>query len=165
MLRILTSSVEETQRLAAALEPHLDAGDLLLLSGDLGAGKTAFVQGLAAAIGVTNRVTSPTFVVAQTYQGRLRLHHLDAYRIETPAQIMDLDLPRLLDDAAVTVIEWGDVLLSALPQDFLRIRITFGFPEYYDTVRIFEFDPVGPAWSRSRMEALSTAFKQLTEES
>jgi tRNA threonylcarbamoyladenosine biosynthesis protein TsaE len=164
MLRVVTHSVEATQRLAAALEPHLGAGDLLLLSGDLGAGKTAFVQGLAAALGITDRVTSPTFVVAQTYQGRLRLHHLDAYRIENPAQALDLDLPRLLDDAAVTAIEWGEVLLPALPQDFLRIRITFELSERHGNVRTFEFDPVGPSWGPSRFDAIAAALQQPPEE-
>lgn len=163
MLRIRTCSVEATQRIAAALEPLLGAGDLLLLSGDLGAGKTAFMQGLAVAMGITGRVTSPTFVVAQTYQGRLRLHHLDAYRITNAAQARDLDLPHLLDDAAVTAIEWGEILLPDLPQDFLQIRITFSDSEGSANVRFFEFNPIGPSWKSSRMDAFMAALKKLPE--
>src|SRR5262245_18924853 len=108
MLRALTHSEAATYGLAAALEPLLRAGDLLLLTGDLGAGKTTFVRGLAAAMGVSARVTSPTFTLAHTYEGRLRLHHLDAYRLERRAELLDLDLPALLDDQAVVAVEWGD---------------------------------------------------------
>ena len=120
------------------------------------------MQGLAAAMGVTEHVTSPTFVVAQTYQGRLRLHHLDAYRIENSAQALDLDLPGLLSDDAVTAIEWGEVLLPQLEEeDFLRINLSFSNVEESGTVRLLEFDPVGPSWSNSRIAALAEAFKNI----
>src|SRR5215212_6534188 len=105
MLKVRTNSVEETRALAAAIAPLLRAGDLVILSGDLGGGKTAFVQGLAVAMGVDEIVTSPTFVLAQTYEGPLRLHHLDLYRLDSAAEVMDLAVPELLADRAVTAIE------------------------------------------------------------
>lgn len=157
-----TSSVAATHRVAAALEPLLVAGDVLLLSGDLGAGKTAFVQGLALAMGVTDRVTSPTFTLAHTYQGRLRLHHIDLYRLDNAGDVIDLDLPGLLDDDAVIAIEWGELALSELPPDFLRILIRLGPPEDPPDVRLFELEPVGPSWL-SRANALADALVRARE--
>ena len=106
-MRFRTTSAEGTRAVAATLAPLLQPGDVLLLSGDLGAGKTVFTQGLAAALGVTEPVTSPTFTLAQSYQGRMRLHHLDVYRLENLGEVLDLDLPELLDDDAVVCVEWG----------------------------------------------------------
>ena len=121
MLHARTRSVEATRQVAAALEPLLRPGDVILLSGDLGAGKTAFVQGLAAALGVKEQVTSPTFTLAASYEGRLRLHHLDVYRLDNLAEVLDLDLPELLEDH----VSVSNGAKSWFPncRDFLRIRI------------------------------------------
>jgi len=163
VLRVPTRSVDSTQRLAAALEPLLVAGDVLLLSGDLGAGKTAFVQGLAKAMGVSDRVTSPTFTLAHTYQGRLRLHHLDVYRFTTVSEAVDLGLPELLDDDAVVAVEWGELILSELPQDFLRIRIHLGLPEEPADLRRLEIEPVGSTWL-ARHDAVARALESCKED-
>jgi len=156
VLYVHTSSVDSTQRVAAALEPLLGPGDVLLLSGDLGAGKTAFVQGLAKAMGVSDRVTSPTFTLAHTYQGRLRLHHLDVYRFTHASEAVDLGLPELLDDDAVVAVEWGELILSELSQDFLRIRIHLGLPEDPADVRRLEIELVGSSW-QARHDAVARA--------
>ncbi len=161
-LHVDTRSVEATHAVAAALEPLLGVGDVLLLSGDLGAGKTAFVQGLAKAMGITDRVTSPTFTLAHTYPGRLRLHHLDVYRFTRSEEALDLGLPELLDDDAVVVVEWGEVIEAELPADFLRIRIHLGSPEDDADVRRLDFEPVGEPWTR-RLDAIAEAFEQLEE--
>lgn len=148
-----TKSVDETRQLGAALAELTRAGDLLLLAGDLGAGKTAFTQGLGRGLGVDEPITSPTFTLAREYQGsRLRLHHLDAYRMESMAEIFDVGLPELLDDEAVVVVEWGDAIAPGVPADFLEIRITLGDG---DDDRVFEVRPVGPSWS-ARERAVST---------
>lgn len=148
-----TKSVDETRQLGAALAELARAGDLLLLAGDLGAGKTAFTQGLGRGLGVDEPITSPTFTLAREYQGtRLRLHHLDAYRMESMAEIFDVGLPELLDDEAVVVVEWGDAIAPGVPADFLEIRITLGES---DDDRAFEVRPVGPSWS-ARERAVST---------
>lgn len=160
IVSLRVASVEETRRAAAALEPLVRSRDVLLLSGDLGGGKTAFVQGLAAAMGVTGRVTSPTFVLAQTYEGRLRLHHLDVYRLVDPAEYIDLNLPELLDEGAVTAIEWGERVRPELPRDFLLIRFKRGGPDEHGDVRVIEFEPVGASWE-SRADALAAAFDRL----
>lgn len=158
MLQARSCSVDATHRIAGALEPLLCSGDVLILSGDLGAGKTAFVQGLAVAMNIADRVTSPTFVLIRTYEGRLRLHHLDAYRLENGGHAIDLDLPHLLSDNSVVAIEWGELLLPELPPDYLQIRITFNHAEPPLETRIFEFYPVGPSWS-ARITALAAALQ------
>ena len=166
---IRTKSVEQTKSVAASLEPLLTGGDVLLLSGDLGAGKTAFVQGLAAALGITESVTSPTFTLAAVYrQGRLPLHHLDAYRLENLSEARDLDLPELLDDNAVLAIEWGEVLMPELPRDYLEIHLRLDARSgadssshadsnsHADSRRVIEFKFVGPTWQK-RSQAVVAA--------
>ena len=164
MLHVRTRSVDATRQVAAALEPLLRPSDVILLSGDLGAGKTAFVQGLAAALGVREPVTSPTFNLASSYEGRLRLHHLDVYRLDNPAEVLDLDLPELLEDEAVMCIEWGEVVVPELPRDFLRIRIQLGHLEDIDDARVLEIESTGPSWM-SREQELSLAWaKWITDQ-
>lgn len=123
----ITAGVSATQALAAALAAEAQAGDLVLLAGELGAGKTAFTQGFARGLGVTDQVTSPTFTLVRSYQGdRLKLHHVDVYRLDRLQEALDLGLAELVDDVAVTLIEWGDVIVPALPGDFLEIRLAYG---------------------------------------
>lgn len=137
-------SVDDTRAVAARLAGDVRPGDLLLLEGDLGAGKTAFVQGLAAALGSREPVTSPTFTLAHRYRGgRLTVHHLDVYRLETVDEAADLGLDELLDDDAVTVIEWGDRLRAVLPGDRLEIAIRLGEG---DDDRTLELVAEGPRW-------------------
>ncbi len=122
-----TSSVHDTRDLAAALADLLRPGDLVLLTGEMGAGKTAFAQGLGGGLGVEGRITSPTFTIAHTYEGgRLRLHHLDVYRLNHLHEALDVGLAEMVDDGAVVVIEWGDAVRAVLPGEYLEIRITFG---------------------------------------
>lgn len=158
-MQFRTTSADETRATAAALEPLLEPGDVVLLSGDLGAGKTVFTQGLAAALGVAEQVTSPTFTLAQSYEGRLRLHHLDVYRLDNLGEVRDLDLPELLDDNAVVCIEWGEVVIPELPRDFLRIRISLASTDEAPEVRIFDVEAMGPSW-HARIAALSAAWSR-----
>lgn len=153
MIRAVTHAVDDTRRLAAALAEQAQAGDVVLLSGDLGAGKTAFVQGFAAAMGVDEPVTSPTFTLANEYHGRLDVHHLDAYRLEDLGEVIDLGLFELLDDGSVVLIEWGDAVSAVLPNDFLRIVIELG-PG--DDDRVIRLEPVGTRWT-ARANRLASA--------
>ena len=146
-----TRSVDETRGLAAAVADLARPGDLVLLAGDLGAGKTAFAQGFGRGLGVTEQITSPTFTLAQQYEGRLRLHHLDVYRLDQLAEVAGLGLAELLDDGGAVLIEWGDSILPALPADYLEVRLTFGEG---DDDRQVALRAVGPSWSL-RKRALS----------
>lgn len=156
----VTHSVDETRALASALAELARPGDLLLLVGDLGAGKTAFTQGFGAGLGIDEQITSPTFALVQGYTGRLDLNHLDVYRLEQIHEALDLGLSELLDEGSVTIIEWGDTITSALPRDYLEVRITFG--EGPDDRRV-ELHPVGSRW-QARVRAMSVAVAEWIED-
>ncbi len=153
-----TRSADETAALGAALASLAHSGDLLLLAGDLGAGKTVFVKGFAAELGVEEPVTSPTFTLAHHYRGRVPVNHLDAYRIERIQEVADLALPELLDGDAVTLIEWGDSVIAAVPADFLELRFQFGDG---DDDRSIEVRAVGSRWS-ARSRAIAAALEPWT---
>ncbi|HEY8544286.1 MAG TPA: tRNA (adenosine(37)-N6)-threonylcarbamoyltransferase complex ATPase subunit type 1 TsaE [Acidimicrobiales bacterium] len=148
-----TRSVDETRALAAALAGVVQAGDLILLAGDLGAGKTAFVQGLGRGLGVTEPITSPTFTLEQRYDSDPPLHHLDVYRLEQLSEVLDLGLSELLDDGGVVVVEWGDAVVPVVPNDYLKVRLTIG--ETVDD-RVITFRSVGSSWTE-RAFALADA--------
>lgn len=115
---VVTAGPGETAALGARAAGLLRGGEILLLHGGLGAGKTCFVQGLCRGLDVTAEVVSPTFTLVNTYEGRLRVHHLDFYRLESPDQLPDVGVPDLLDEAAdglaVLAVEWPGPLLGAL---------------------------------------------------
>lgn len=121
-LTFRTDCAEATQRLAARLGPYLRAGDVVALYGDLGAGKTCFVQGLAVGMGIHEHVTSPTFILVRTHRGTPALCHADAYRLQSPEELEDLGLEDLLAEA-VLAIEWAEKIREALPAD--RIEVSF----------------------------------------
>jgi tRNA threonylcarbamoyladenosine biosynthesis protein TsaE len=114
---------EAMQALGALLAEHLDAGDLVALNGELGAGKTTFTRGLGAALGVRGAVTSPTFVLARTHpreQGGAPLVHVDAYRLRTAMELDDLDIDFA---ASIVVVEWGAGKLDGITDDWLELDI------------------------------------------
>ncbi len=119
---ITTKSAAETKALGEKIGRMLDAGTCILLSGDLGAGKTTFTQGLAKGLEIHRTVSSPTFTIMKVYKGRLPLYHIDAYRLEGLHQ--DLGFEELIEDEGVTVIEWPDYMVDRLPEDYLRLDIT-----------------------------------------
>ena len=146
-----TDSVDATRDLAGAVSSLARPGDVIVLAGDLGAGKTAFVQGFGRGLGVTDRITSPTFTLVHVYEGRVPVHHLDVYRLEQLSEVLDLGLAEMLDEGGVVLVEWGDAILPVLPHDFLEVRLTFGVGE---DDRHVAFRPVGAAWSL-RADALA----------
>ncbi len=145
-MTIRTDSPDGTRAVAAALGEVLVAGDLVLLVGDLGAGKTAFVQGLARGLGVEEPVTSPTFTIVQEYRGRLPLAHVDVYRLDRVQDLYDLGFDELVDDG-VTVVEWGDLVEQVVPADHLVVRIE---PGPADNDRVLELSYHGARWRGRR---------------
>jgi len=125
VLEVETSSPDDTRELGRRLARLLRAGDVVVLSGDLGAGKTTLAQGIGAGLGVRGDVTSPTFVISRVHPSRVGgppLVHVDAYRLRDGAELDDLDLDETLDHA-VTVVEWGDGLADSLSPDRLRVHL------------------------------------------
>ncbi|MBW3575678.1 MAG: tRNA (adenosine(37)-N6)-threonylcarbamoyltransferase complex ATPase subunit type 1 TsaE [Actinobacteria bacterium] len=143
-LTVTTHGVEQTRALAAAVAGLAEPGDLLVLVGDLGTGKTAFAQGFARGLHIDEPVTSPTFTLVRSYTGRLVLHHVDVYRLDRLQEALDLDLPQLIDDGGVTLIEWGDAVVPALPPEFLEVRLGYGEADDHRSVAL---RPVGHRWA------------------
>ena len=143
---------EAMRRLGVVVAGWLTAGDLVLLTGELGAGKTTFARGLGVGLGVRGPVTSPTFVIARVHPS-LRdpagpaLVHVDAYRLGGLAELDDLDLDTSLADA-VTVVEWGEGLAEALADSRLEVRISrFDAPVGELDPRVVDIRPVGDRWT------------------
>src|ERR671929_1848593 len=125
-MKVVTRSVEETRALGEQLgRDVLVAGDVVVLTGELGSGKTALAQGIGRGLDVDGPVVSPTFTLVREYEGRVRLCHVDIYRLERMQEIHDLGIEEQLEES-VTLIEWGEVAATALPADRLEIRITAG---------------------------------------
>lgn len=117
-----TTGPEETRALAGAVASVLRPGDVVALTGELGAGKTCFVQGAAAAVGVRRRVTSPTFLLLRTYPGDVRVVHCDVYRLDNLREVSDLGDDLMAPDA-LTFIEWGDAIAMLLPSEHLEVEL------------------------------------------
>jgi tRNA threonylcarbamoyladenosine biosynthesis protein TsaE len=124
VLDLATVSPEETRAVGEALAALLRPGDVISLTGDLGAGKTTFVQGAARALGVEDPVLSPTFTLVREYRGRSPIYHLDVYRLERIQDVLDLGFEELVDRRAIVFIEWGDAIDALLPPDHLQVELT-----------------------------------------
>lgn len=146
-MTITLDTVDATLALGRALGNRLRAGDLVILSGSLGAGKTTLTKGIAAGMGVAGRVTSPTFVIARVHRpdpdtpGRVPLVHVDAYRLAGPVELDDLDLDTDLDAAAV-VVEWGEGVAEQLSSEHLIVELA----RLPDDTRTAALIPVGDSW-------------------
>ena len=161
MLTLRTKSADDTRELAAQIAPLVISGDVVLLAGDLGAGKTTFTQGFGRALGIDEPITSPTFTLMRDYPGRLKLIHVDVYRLERLQEIVDLGITELVDDDGVALIEWGDVAEPVLPADFLAVRISY---VEADDERTFSLRPVGGSWA-ARWRSLSSAVAHWQDQS
>lgn len=116
-----------TRKLAERLAPLLEGGDLLVLSGSLGAGKTFFARALCAALGVeARRVTSPTFSLVHEFSGRVAIAHADLYRLRSPAELVELGLDALRDEGRLLLVEWGESYVEALGGDALLVQLSLG---------------------------------------
>jgi len=120
---IVSPTAEATEAAGERLGATLGSGAVVALSGELGAGKTCFVQGLVRGLGAGVRATSPTFVLVNEYAGRVPIHHVDAYRTDSMTELMDLGLLEMLGGDGVTIVEWADKLTPLLPADTIHVHI------------------------------------------
>ena len=131
-----TYSPDETRALAARMAERLQPGDVLALHGDLGAGKTCFIQGLAQALAVDQPVSSPTYTLVNEYRGRLPLYHIDLYRLQTADEALDFGLDEYMDGTGITAIEWAERADQALPERTIHVRLRHGDTEHERLVHI-----------------------------
>jgi tRNA threonylcarbamoyladenosine biosynthesis protein TsaE len=147
-LELRTETAEDTRAVGEALASLLVPRDAIALSGELGAGKTTLVQGVARGLGVQDIVVSPTFTLVREYRGRLDLTHVDVYRLEREQDVLDLGLEEIGEGEAVLVVEWGDAVAALLPADRLDVELTTVDPTGRSERRRIDVRGTGEAWSR-----------------
>ncbi len=149
MIEFRAGELAETHAVAAAVAGLSHSGDIIVLAGEMGTGKTAFAQGFGAALGIMEPITSPTFTLVHSYPaGKLTLHHADLYRLEQLAEVTDLALDELAESHGIVLVEWGDVADALFP-DHLQVRLALdaATPDDVDA-RVITLTPRGGTWSR-----------------
>jgi tRNA threonylcarbamoyladenosine biosynthesis protein TsaE len=155
-LELTSPTSEDTRAIGGTLAPLLRRGDVLALTGELGAGKTTFVQGIARALGYGGAVTSPTFTLVREYgTATIPIVHADVYRLDRVQDAVDLGLYELAEDGAL-LVEWGDAVEALLPPDRLVVELT---TPGQDEVRRLAMRTTGPAWA-ARWERLEQAVEK-----
>jgi tRNA threonylcarbamoyladenosine biosynthesis protein TsaE len=135
-VQVVTRSAEETEAAGRRLGAGLRPGDVVALVGPLGAGKTVLARGIAEGAGARGHIASPSFVLIRDYDGPVQVHHADLYRIERPADVVDLGLDELADAGGILIVEWADRAGSLMPTPHISVDLAFGPTE---TVRFLEF--------------------------
>jgi tRNA threonylcarbamoyladenosine biosynthesis protein TsaE len=146
-LVVRTATAAETRALGEALAPLLRLHDVLVLTGELGAGKTTLVQGIARGLGAEERVASPTFTLVREYvSGRIPIAHVDVYRLDRVQEVVDLALDELEGGECVLIVEWGDAVEELLAPERLSIEMRTADPTGDDETRRLSIDPQGDSW-------------------
>lgn len=151
-IELKSHSPEETKNIGKIIGELAKQGDVLLLEGKLGAGKTCLTQGIALGLEIDDYVLSPTFVIMREFYGRLPLYHMDLYRLENIEESMDLGLDDYLYGEGLCVLEWAEKVISILPRKHLMIRIDYDG----DTGRIFRLEPVSDRYVKLAEEIYNT---------
>jgi tRNA threonylcarbamoyladenosine biosynthesis protein TsaE len=155
VISLLVQSIADTHGVAAAIAQLSRTSDIIVLAGEMGAGKTAFAQGFGTALGVDEPITSPTFTLVHTYDtGRVTLHHADLYRLDKISEVSDLALHEMVDGDGVMLVEWGDVA-SELLGDHLEVFLRHN-TDHADDERSIVIHSVGTQWA-SRLERLKSS--------
>ena len=140
-MQIYSSPSSDATRLYARKQrERRQAGDVVWLQGNLGAGKTEFVKGMAEGFGVTDLVTSPTFALLNIYKGRIPLYHFDLYRLNRVEELYEIGFDEFVGGAGVALVEWPELFAAEMPSDYLRVVISQGVGL---TERTIEVEPVG----------------------
>jgi len=158
-IELETGTADRTRDVGAALATMLQPRDTVMLTGDLGAGKTTLVQGIGRGLGVEEQVASPTFTLVKEYGGRLDVAHVDVYRLERVQDVVDLGLDELGGPDRVLLVEWGDAVQDLLPDDRLRVELTTGTG---DETRRIVLTPHGRSWTLrwERLEQVLEVFRR-----
>jgi tRNA threonylcarbamoyladenosine biosynthesis protein TsaE len=160
MLALHSGSLADTHAIASVLASLARRGDVIVLAGSMGAGKTAFVQGFGAALGVDEPITSPTFTLVHSYdtRGKLTLHHADIYRLSTHNEVADLALAELLEYDGIVLLEWGDVVAGSLGEHLL---VHLDADPVEEDVRDLEVSATGRRWAQrwERLESAVAAYR------
>ena len=147
-------SLDDTHAVAAAIAGLVKAGDVIVLAGDMGAGKTAFAQGFGRALGITEPITSPTFTVVHTYDtGRIVMHHADLYRLDRRSEVEDLGLDEMIEGRGVLLVEWGDVVADSFGD---HLEVLLERIDDSDDARRITIRSIGRRWETrwSKLEAV-----------
>lgn len=156
MLRLHAQCPADTRSIAEAIAGCVRAGDLIVLAGEMGTGKTYFAQTFGRALGITEPITSPTFNLLHNYSGgRLRVHHADLFRLERTGELVDLGLSELQESGGVVIVEWGDIVGNALG-DALVVRLSHSAKAASTDERMIEVEGRGEQWA-SRWDKLRDA--------
>lgn len=172
MFELRAASVADTHAIAASLAGVCRAGDLIVLAGEMGSGKTAFAQGFGRALGVVEPMTSPTFTLVHSHavpasrgNSKLTLHHADLYRLERTVEVADLALDELAEFGGIVLVEWGDVVEGAF-DDHAAVHLRFETDDpvgadFDENVRLIEISGVGPTWANrwARLGDLVEAYR------
>ena len=135
--QIKSEGPEQTWAAAAALMESLEPGTVIALHGDLGAGKTCFIQGLAVAMGIMDPITSPTYTLIGEYEGRMKLNHIDLYRLANSVEALGIGLEEYLESDGITAIEWAERAEEILPKSMLHVSIEKGRDEMSRQIEIW----------------------------
>jgi tRNA threonylcarbamoyladenosine biosynthesis protein TsaE len=156
---VRTGSAAATRAVGAAIASCLAPGDVVVLSGDLGSGKTTLAQGIAAALGVTEPVVSPTFAIVREYEGRVPVAHVDVYRLDRVQELHDLGMEEIFDGSRVVLVEWGDLVAPVLPGDRVVVRLRSGADDDEDDARMIEVTAEGSVRSAALEAQLARALE------
>ena len=146
-LQLRTGTADDTRAVGAAIAPLIRIHDVMVLTGELGAGKTTLVRGIASGLGATEHVASPTFTLVREYvTGRIPIAHVDVFRLDRVQDVVDLALEELENGACVLIVEWGDAVGDLLPDDRLRVELTSEDPSGGSDARRIAITAVGRSW-------------------
>ncbi len=159
-IEVVSRSPEETRILGACLAPVLLPGDVVSLSGDLGAGKTVFVQGVCTALGYSGRVTSPSFTIVHEYDARYPIVHLDVYRLDSFQEVLDLGFEEIVGPNSIVLVEWGEAVSPLLPKRSLDVVLTRSDDLDATEERNVLFRPASPEWV-AKLTAMRTTAEAL----